>query len=225
MIRRWSSWYVARFVKSLIRASRVFRSRLNSCICRQIASFWNRYGYEGCQHKSYVCTGQEPKDSAQEGRRDVERTHLQVVFPWHICIDVALRVAVDSGCSLLLERRCWFIMIMWRGPFSLLHLHKKSRRKRNRTIFDEGHQCHRPQRSRMSATDYYKYMKEKMKVMNEKTRNQGVEWWPICYCWSQRVKPKENLKTKNSGLGLGTALSLSKLVACDIVAALHSTSE
>lgn len=40
-----------------------------------------------------------------------------------------------------------------------------------------------------------------------------------------RVKPKENLKTKKSGLGLGTALSLSKLVACDIVAALHSASE
>lgn len=32
----------------------------------------------------------------------------------------------------------------------------------------------------------------------------------------ERVKPKENLKTKNSGLGLITALSLSKLVACDI---------
>lgn len=31
-----------------------------------------------------------------------------------------------------------------------------------------------------------------------------------------RVKPKENLKTKNSGLGLGTTLSLSKLVECDI---------
>ena len=41
----------------------------------------------------------------------------------------------------------------------------------------------------------------------------------------ERVKPKENLKTKNSGLGLCTTLSLSKLVMCNNVAALHLSSE
>lgn len=39
--------------------------------------------------------------------------------------------------------------------------------------------------------------------------------------FQERVKPKENLKTKNSGLGLGITLSLSRLVVCDIGAALH----
>ena len=110
MVRRWSSWYVARFIKSLIRASKVFRSRLNSCICRHIASFWNRYGYEGCQHTLNISLRQEPKNSAKEGRSDAKKPTSRSSFhgmsasmwPFKLPLTVVacfLRGGVDSSWS------------------------------------------------------------------------------------------------------------------------------
>ena len=70
-----------------------------------------------------------------------DKAHLEIIFPWHICVDMSGRAV--HRCGLFLQRRCSVIVIIGRWPLPFFHLDKIRRRKSDGPTLDEGHEGHR----------------------------------------------------------------------------------